>query len=98
MRMIGNMIPKTILIEPYHLKTGYVELRIRKNIEDISKDGVSLFKYDEYIFHLKDRKDLEKDVESNFSDWIATGRGLEVNENATIICELREEIKRLRGE
>lgn len=98
MRILGNKYPDIISIEPYSLEKGCVELRIRDKVKDVSKDGATLVQFDEFTFILKDEEGLRQKVEDNLADWIATGRSLEVNENATIICELREEIERLRGE
>jgi hypothetical protein len=96
MRIKGNISPEIISIEFYDPKEGFVELRIRDNIKELpTEDEASMYEYDEFTFHLKDRKGLREEVEANISEWIATGKSLEVNERATIICELREEIARL---
>jgi len=49
-----------------------------------------MFEYDEYTFHLKDREGLKEDIENNLSDWLITGRTLEVNEGASIVQDMRE--------
>jgi hypothetical protein len=95
MRTRGNVYPVIISVEDCPYKTGHVEVRIREKVKDISTDESSMFEYDEYTFVLADRDNIREDIEVNLADWIATGRMLEVNENATIICELREEIARL---
>lgn len=74
---------------------GYVEVRVRENINEIevtdeqSETTVPMFEYDEYTFLLKDREGLEKDIENNLSDWLITGRTLEVNESASIVQDMK---------
>lgn len=74
---------------------GYVEVRVRENINEIevtdeqSETAVPMFEYDEYTFLLKDREGLEKDIENNLSDWLITGRTLEVNESASIVQDMK---------
>lgn len=74
---------------------GYVEVRVRENINEIevtdeqSETAVPMFEYDEYTFLLKDRESLKKDIESNLSDWLITGRILEVNESASIVQDMK---------
>lgn len=75
--------------------TGYVEVRLRDNIKDItetneqSETTTTLFEYDEYTFILKEKTGLKKEIEANLSDWLITGRTLEVNENASIIQDMK---------
>lgn len=74
---------------------GYVEVRVRENVNEIevtdeqSETAVPMFEYDEYTFLLKDREGLEKDIENNLSDWLITGRTLEVNESASIVQDMK---------
>lgn len=74
---------------------GYVEVRVRENINEIevtdeqSETTIPMFEYDEYTFLLKDREGLEKDIENNLSDWLITGRTLEVNESASIVQDMK---------
>jgi hypothetical protein len=99
MRIKGNIFPEIISIESYDPKPGYVELRLRDNIRKLpTEEDTSIYEYDEFTFLLKDREGLREEVESNRTQWVATGRSLEVNEKATLICELREEIARLKEE
>ena len=51
-----------------------------------------MFEYDEYTFVLPDREGLREDIEANMADWLATGRTLEVNENASIVADQRRDI------
>lgn len=95
MRVRGNVSPKVLTIEQYRPMTGYVEVRLRDNIKDItetneqSETTTTLFEYDEYTFILKEKTGLKKEIEANLSDWLITGRTLEVNENASIIQDMK---------
>lgn len=72
---------------------GYVEVRVRENINEVIDDqaesSVAMYEYDEYTFHLKDREGLEEEIRSHLSDWLITGRTLEVNEGASIIQDMK---------
>ena len=87
MRVNGNGSPSTILLESFDPIQGFVELRLRENIKQLSEN---LYEYDEYIFHIRDGEGLLEDVENNLEDWFATGRILEVNESASIILDMME--------
>lgn len=75
---------------------GYVEVRLRENIKEVTdidpqtETSVTMFEYDEYTFLLKNREGLQEDIENNLSDWLITGRTLEVNESASIVQDMRE--------
>jgi len=72
-----------------------VEVRLRENIKEVTETDpqtettLTLFEYDEYTFLLKDREGLQEDIESNLSDWLITGRTLEVNESASIVQDMK---------
>ena len=74
---------------------GYVEVRLRENIKEVTdtdpqtETSVTMFEYDEYTFLLKDREGLQEDIENNLSDWLITGRTLEVNESASIVQDMK---------
>lgn len=95
MRVRGNTSPVPILIESYLPLERHVEVRLRENINEVTETDpqtettVTLFEYDEYTFLLKDREGLQEDIESNFNDWLTTGRTLEVNERASIVQKLK---------
>lgn len=95
MRVRGNISPEILSVEQYPPMEGYVEVRVRENINEIevtdeqSETTVPMFEYDEYTFLLKDREGLEKDIENNLSDWLITGRTLEVNESASIVQDMK---------
>ena len=43
----------------------------------------------EYTFILPERSDLEADIKANMTDWLVTGRTLEVNEGASIVQDMK---------
>ena len=96
MRVNGNVAPATLLIEPYAPLDGYVEVRLREDIKKVTdpQTGIAapMYEYDEYIFLLKDRGGLRNEIEANLTDWLATGRTLEVNPNASIVADQRRDI------
>lgn len=98
MRVKGNISPNVLNIEPYALKPGYMEVRMRDNInpivekDEMTGQEISMFEYDEYTFVLPDREGLREDIEANMEGWLATGRTLEVNENASIVSDQRRDI------
>lgn len=92
MRVRGNIIPEILTIEPYPAREGYAEVRLRENIREVTETDTTttMFEYDEYIFHLKAREGLQEDVENNFNDWVVTGRTLEVDARASVMCEAKQ--------
>lgn len=99
MRVRGNISPEILSVEQYLPMEGYVEVRVRENINEIevtdeqSETTIPMFEYDEYTFLLKDREGLEKDIKNNLSDWLITGRTLEVNESASIVQDMKTALK-----
>lgn len=95
MRVKGNVSPVTLSMEPYLPLEGYVEVRLREGIKEVTETdpqtetSVPIFEYDEYTFLLKDREGLREDIESNLNDWLITGRTLEVNESASIVQDMK---------
>lgn len=95
MRVRGNIAPVTLSMESYLPLEGYVEVRLRENINEVTETDpqtettITLFEYDEYTFLLKDREGLQEDIENNLSDWLITGRTLEVNESASIVQDMK---------
>ena len=104
MRVRGNVSPQTMTIEPYHSIPGRVEVRLRENIKAVSAtdemtaDEIIMYEYDEYTFHLKNKEELKEEIESNMGDWLATGRTMEVNDNASDLQDMKEALGILRGE
>ena len=96
MRVQGNGFPAAVTVESYWPMPGYVEVRVRENVKDITptdvKNPTPLFEYDEYVIHIEEKDGLQEEIESNLNDWLATGRMLEVNENASVVQDMRTEI------
>lgn len=98
MRIRGNISPNALNIEPYAPKAGHVEVRLRDNInpiletDEMTGQEISMFEYDEYTFVLPDLEGLRERIEANMADWLATGRTLEVNQNASIVADQRRDI------
>ena len=98
MRVSGNVSPNALNIEPYAPKAGHVEVRLRDNIntivekDEMTGQEISMFEYDEYTFVLPDLEGLREHIEANMADWLATGRTLEVNQNASIVADQRRDI------
>lgn len=95
MRVRGNIQPAVITVEPYRPIQGYVEVRLRENINPITvKDShleteIDMFEYDEYTFLLAEKEGLEQEIKANINDWLITGKTLEVNENASIVQDMK---------
>ena len=96
MRVQGNASPAAVTVESYWPTPGYAEIRLYENVKDITptdvEDPTPLFEYDEYVIHVKEKDGLQVEIESNLAEWLATGRMLEVNENASAVQDMRTEI------
>lgn len=96
MRVQGNASPAAVTVESYWPMPGYAEIRLHENIKDITPTDVEnptpLFEYDEYVIHVKEKAGLQAEIQSNLAEWLATGRMLEVNENASIVQDMKTEI------
>lgn len=97
MRIRGNISPDIIHIEPYAPNPGFVEIRLRDNIKEVSEvdamteTEVALYEYDEFVFHETNRDNLREDIEENLDAWLQTGRELEVNVNASLIKDVERQ-------
>lgn len=98
MRVKGNAIPETITVESRIDMAGIAEVRIRENINDVSYidqetgQSVMMFEYDEYTTLSADRPGLKDEISGNLQDWIATLREMEVNQNASILRNMKDVI------
>lgn len=98
MRVRGNVSPNVLDIERYRPIPGYVEARLRENINEVTvvdemtEQEIKMFEYDEYTFVIREREGLREDIESNMADWLVTGRTMEVNQNASIVADQRRDI------
>lgn len=99
MRVKGNVSPNLLDIENYHPMPGYVEARLRDNInevhitDDMTGEETVMFEYDEYTFLIREREGLRDEIEANMADWLATGRTLEINESASILMDMKDALK-----
>lgn len=97
MRVRGDIAPDALTIETYMPKDGYVEVRLRENIRAITeideqtKSTITVFEYDEYVFHIKNKEGLKEEIEKNRADWLATGKNLEVDMQSTIVQDMQTE-------
>ena len=95
MRVKGNVSPNVLGIESYRPIPGYVEARLRENINEVTvvdemtEQEIKMFEYDEYTFVIREREGLREDIEANMADWLVAGRTLEVNEGASIIQDMK---------
>ena len=90
MRVQGNVYPEAITVEAYLPVPGMAEVRLRENVAQLED---TLYVYDEYTTLMKDRPSLKEDITANLSDWMTTLRTLEVNENASILRDMREALE-----
>lgn len=84
MKVTGNNIPEAVHIERYLPKAGYVEVRLTENAVQLEEN---LWQYDEYVLQIPQRENLAEEIEANLTDWLITGRTLEVNENASEMAD-----------
>lgn len=95
MKVNGDISPDIIHIEKSATISNYGEIRLRENInrndyfDEANGQTVSKYEYDEYIFCIPYREGLHEEIEANFDDWIATGRTLEQNTQASAYVDLR---------
>lgn len=96
MRVKGNIFPDTLIIEPYHPMPGYMEVRLRENVKEITEtDSITgqeytMFEYDEYTLHVKEKEGLYEEITANMDEWLITGRTLEVNAGASIVRDMED--------
>ena len=101
MRVKGNISPNVLDIESYRPMPGYVEVRLRENINEVTvvdemtEQEIKMFEYDEYTFIVREREGLREDIEANMSDWLVTGRTLEINESASIVQDMKAALEML---
>ena len=90
MRVRGSVTPKQITVEPYLCISGVSEVRLRENVIEVSTEYGKEYDYDEYVLHIPTIDNLKSTIESNLKDWLATGRSLEVNENASMVQDMKQ--------
>ena len=103
MRVRSDFKPEAVSITDYTPDSTLVEVYVSENIKEVlvqgdnEEDGEAnedrvQWESDMYIFHPKRVDGLKEDIEAHLSDWIATGRSLEVDTKATEMCERDDEI------
>ena len=103
MRVRGNLSPNALDIEAFAPMPGYVEVRLRENVksvtvvDEMTEAEVTMYEYDEYTFHLADKEGLREEIEANLTDWLITGRTLEINEGASIVQDMKEGLEIVGG-
>lgn len=88
MRVKGNVSPKSFDIEVYGGDRSKVEVRVRENIKP-SGEIINEFEYDEYLFIIDNESNLKNKIKNNLEDWLATGRNLEINPQATLYVQAK---------
>ena len=96
MKVYRNYPTQMVTVARYDTLPGNAAARLRENIKNITptdaENPTPLFEYDEYVIHVKEKDGLQAEIESNLAEWLATGRMLEVNENASAVQDMRTEI------
>ena len=101
MRVRGNISPNSVSVENHVILPGYAEVRLRENISKITVEDthtgetIIMYEYDEYTFCLKNYDGLKADIENNLSDWLTTGRNIEVNEQASSVQDMLSMFNRM---
>lgn len=98
MRVQGNEYPESVTVENYLPKPGMSEIRLRENVQEITvtdpetETATTMYEYDEYKIVVETKPDLKETIVANLSEWIITLRGLEVNENASIVADMHGDL------
>lgn len=97
MRVRGNLKPNALNIAKYEPNSKKVEVRLRENISEyeeidpMTEKAVTGYEYDEYILIVDNEKDLEKKIKADFDNWLMTGRTVEINTQATLYINARND-------
>ena len=70
MRSQSTVFPESIQITSLGRKC---RVRLRKNIEQVTREEGQLYQYDEVVFELDNRPNLRSDIERNFEAYFAYG-------------------------
>ena len=97
MRVRSDSQPDAVSITDYTPDESKVEVYVTENAKEVTitdEDGTSHTEWesDMYIFHVAKCDGLKEKIEAAISDWLATGRSLEVGTKATEMCERDDEI------
>lgn len=95
MKVNGNLSPASVSVSAYGPQPGYAEVRIRENVKEKTitdeDQTVTMFEYDEYMFHIPNRDGLQAEIENNLSAWLASGRSAEYNINCSEVQDMKTE-------
>lgn len=87
MKVQSKSIPKSVSVNRFYPKPGYMEVRLRENVNSIQLiDGITenpdtVFEYDEYILKIKDREGIEADINANFDTYLTEARNIELRKD-----------------
>lgn len=70
MRSQSTVLPEPVQITELGRKC---RIRLRKNIEQVTREEGQLYQYDEVVFELDNRPNLRQDIERNFEAYFAYG-------------------------
>ena len=70
MRSQSTALPEPVQITELGRKC---RVRLRKNIEQVTREEEQLFQYDEVVFELDNRPNLRADIENNFDIYFGYG-------------------------
>lgn len=93
MRVRGSVIPEQVTVEPYAHAEGISEVRVRENVLEATTEGEKEYEYDEYVFLVPASDNLKQIIEGNLKEWLVTGRNSEVNENASVIHDMKSALE-----
>ncbi len=79
---------KPISITECPNQKGYIEVRLRGNLTQISGGDNLTYEYDEYLLIIPKEENLQEKIENDFDNWFLTGRTLEVNYDSSVIQEM----------
>lgn len=93
MRVRGSVVPEQVTVEAYAQADGIAEVRVRENVLEATTEDVKEYEYDEYVFLVPSSDNLKQIIESNLKEWLVTGRNSEVNENASVIHDMKSALE-----
>lgn len=93
MRVRGSVIPEQVTVEPYAHAEGISEVRVRENVLEVNKENDKGYEYDEYVLLVPTQDGLKQTIELNIKEWLVTGRNSEVNENASVIHDMKSALE-----
>lgn len=90
MKVRSSVAPKSISINKFYPKPGYMEVRLRENvniiqlINKVTQTLDTAFEYNEYILKIKDREGLEADINANFDTYLTEARNIELRKDELV--------------